>query len=188
MTGVLGMLIATLDQMVIGALVGVAAVAFYAVANRLVMQSLLFSMALARTLFPRLSSVSPAEAKDLASRAMVALALGYGAVVSTAIILTPAFFHLWLGEEFAAVSSPLAQVMFIGVLFNSLITAPFHLLQAQGRPDLPGKMNAIEIVPFFGVLWLATSTFGLAGAAVVWTLRQLIEGHRPDLAFGFAPE
>jgi O-antigen/teichoic acid export membrane protein len=174
-SGVLGMLIATLDQMIIGALVGVAAVAYYAVAGRLVLQSLLFSSTLARTLFPRLSLVSPAEARELASRALVALVLGYGAVVATAIMLTPAFFRLWLGAEFASVSSPLAQIMFVGVLFNSFITAPFHLLQAQGRPDLPGKMNAIEIVPFFAALWLATTAFGLVGAAVVWTLRQVVE-------------
>ena len=173
--GILGMMLLTLDQLVIGAVAGVAAVAYYAVAGRLVMQSQLFSTALARTLFPRLSLVGPAEAKQLASRALVALALGYGAVVATAIVVTPVFFHFWLGEEFASTSSPLAQIMFIGVWFSALVVAPYHLLQAQGRPDLPGKVSAIEILPFFGALWGATWAFGLTGAAVVWTLRQVFE-------------
>ncbi len=174
-TNMLGVSLWTLDQFMIGGIVGVAAVAYYAVASRLVQQSTVFSNALARTLFPRLSLVSASEAVELAARAFIALAYGYGAIIATAIVATPVFFHFWLGESFAVVSSPLAQIMFVGILFNSFVVVPFHLLQGQGRPDLPGKMNMVEFLPFFACLWLATTHYGLTGAAAVWVLRNVFE-------------
>jgi len=174
-SNLLGILLVTVDQMMIGAVVGVASVAYYAVAGRFVIQSQIFSNTVARTLFPRMSHVSPAEASRLAARALVAIAYGYGAAIATAIVLTPTFFHFWLGDAFASVSGPLAQIMFVGALFNAFQVAPLHLLQAQGRPDIPSKMNAVEVFPFFGALWWATHHFGLTGAAVVWTLRNCFE-------------
>lgn len=58
---------------------------------------------------------------------------------------------------------------------GSLSLVGFTLLQSQGRADVTGKLNIIEFVPFVAILWASTLAFGIAGAAVAWTLRSITE-------------
>jgi O-antigen/teichoic acid export membrane protein len=170
-SGVISPILTTIDQFVIGAVLNVAAVAHYAVPMSLVIRSQVFAGALTRTLFPRMSSVGPEEARSLASRALRSLAYGYGAICAPAIILTPVFFRYWIGPDFAAVAAPIAEILFFGAWINGLAFVPFSLLESQGRPDVTGKFHAGELLPFVGVLWGLTSAYGIIGAAVAWGLR-----------------
>jgi O-antigen/teichoic acid export membrane protein len=170
-SGVIGPILASLDQFVIGSVLNVAAVAHYAVPMNLVTRSQVFAAALTRTLFPRMSSVGPDEARDLASRALLSLAYAYGAICAPAIILTPVFFRYWIGAEFSEVAAPVAEILFFGAWINGLAFVPYGLLQSQGRPDVTGKFHAAELLPFIGILWSLTSAFGINGAALAWSLR-----------------
>jgi O-antigen/teichoic acid export membrane protein len=171
LSGIISPILVSLDQFVIGSLLNVAAVAHYAVPMNLVTRSQVFAGALTRTLFPRMSSVGPDEARGLASRALLSLAYGYGAICAPAIILTPIFFKYWIGPEFAAVATPVAEILFFGAWINGLAFVPFGLLQSQGRPDVTGKFHAAEVLPFIGILWGLTSAYGITGAALAWNLR-----------------
>jgi O-antigen/teichoic acid export membrane protein len=164
-----------LDQMLIAAALGPAAVAHYAVPMNLALRSQLVAVALARTLFPQLSRATPAEAGALAARACVALAYGFGAVCGPAIIVSDAFLRLWVGDEFAAVASPVAAILLAGAWINGIAFIPNSLLQGQGRPDLPAKLHLAEFVPFVAVLWWLMAQFGLPGAAAAWTLRVSVD-------------
>ena len=170
-SGVIGPILASLDQFVIGSVLNVAAVAHYAVPMNLVTRSQVFAGALTRTLFPRMSSIGPDEARGLASRALLSLAYGYGAICAPAIILTPIFFKYWIGADFAAVAAPVAEILFFGGWINGLAFVPYGLLQSQGRPDVTGKFHAAELLPFIGILWALTSSYGITGAALAWSLR-----------------
>jgi O-antigen/teichoic acid export membrane protein len=174
-SGVIGPILSSLDQFVIGSVLNVAAVAHYSVPMSLVTRSQVFAGALSRTLFPRLSSVSSDQARDLALRALLSLAYGYGAICAPAIILTPIFFKYWIGAEFAAVAAPVAQILFFGAWINGIAFVPFGLLQSQGRPDVTGKFHAAEVLPFIGILWSLTSAFGIIGAALAWSLRCAVD-------------
>jgi O-antigen/teichoic acid export membrane protein len=170
-SGIIGPILSSLDQFVIGSVLNVAAVAHYAVPMNLVTRSQVFAGALTRTLFPRMSSVGPDEARTLADRALLALAYGYGAICAPAIILTPVFFKYWIGTDFAVVAAPVAEILFFGAWLNGLAFVPFGLLQSQGRPDVTGKFHAAEVLPFIGILWGLTSAYGIIGAALAWSLR-----------------
>jgi len=170
-SSVIGPLLTSLDQFLIASLAGVSALAHYAVPMNLVMRSQLFTSALTRTLFPRMSRSSPADAQRLAYRSLTALAYGYGAICAPAIILAPLFFRLWIGDDFAAFAAPVAEILFLGAWINALASVPFALLQSQGRPDVTGRFHAAELVPFIGILWGLTSVFGITGAASAWGLR-----------------
>jgi O-antigen/teichoic acid export membrane protein len=170
-TGVIGPILSSIDQFVIGSMLGVAAITHYAVPMNLVTRSQVFAGALTRTLFPRMSSVGPDEARSLASRALLSLAYGYGAVCAPALILTPIFFKYWIGADFAAVAAPVAEILFFGAWINGLAFVPYGLLQSQGRPDVTGKFHAAEVLPFIGILWGLTSAYGITGAALAWSLR-----------------
>ena len=174
-SGVISPILTSLDQLVIGSVLGIASVTHYAVPMNLVVRSQVFAGALTRTLFPRLSSAGPKEARHLAARALVVLAYGYAAICAPAIILTPLFFRYWIGVDFAAVAAPVAQILFFGAWINAVAFVPYALLQGQGRPDIPGKFHALEVLPFIAILWGLTATYDIDGAALAWSLRCALD-------------
>jgi hypothetical protein len=66
-------------------------------------------------------------------------------------------------------------VLFAGVWINGLGYVPYALLQAQGRPAVPAKFHALELVPFLIVLAIGVRVAGPIGAAIAWSLRVLID-------------
>ena len=170
-TNVLYPALASADQFVIGSVMGVTAVAHYAVPMSLVQRSVAVPVAFARTLFPRMSSQSGDTAYALATRSLSTMAYGYGAICAPAMILSPVFFRYWIGADFAAVSAPVAQMLFPGIWLGGLSLICFTLLQSQGRADVTGKLSIIEFLPFLAILWGLTIAFGIVGAAAAWTLR-----------------
>jgi O-antigen/teichoic acid export membrane protein len=167
--------LASADQFVIGSAMGVASVAHFAVPMGLVQRSVALPIALGRTLFPRLSSLSGDAAHALGMRALLIMAYGFATVCAPAIILSPTFFRYWISADFAAVSAPVAQVLFPGIWMGALSLVGFTLLQSQGRADVTGKLNIIEFLPFVAVLWVLTTAFGIVGAAAAWTLRSIAD-------------
>ena len=168
-------LLTSMDQMVLGATLGVASVTYYAIPFSLVMKSQIFAAAASRTLFPRMSRVAEVEAKRLAEATVGALAYGYGALCVGAIVMMRPFITIWMGPAFADVAAPLAQIMFLGAWFNGLSFIPFELVQAQGRPYLPALVFTLELAPFFGLLWYLTTMFGLTGTALAMAIRMTID-------------
>ena len=107
-------------------------------------------------------------------------------MVAPCIILTPVFFRYWIGPDFALVSAPVAQILFIGAWISGLSFVAYTLAQSQGRPDLTGKLHAAELLPFLGILWLLTANFGLKGAATAWTLRGVVDAFAMFWVAGFS--
>jgi O-antigen/teichoic acid export membrane protein len=167
--------LASADQFVIGSVMGVASVAHYAVPMSLVQRSAAIPVALGRTLFPRMSSLSGDEAQALGTRALSIMAYGFATICAPAMILSPTFFRYWIGADFATVAAPVAQVLFPGIWMAALSLVGFTLLQSQGRADVTGKLNIIEFLPFVGVLWGLTVAFGIVGAAAAWSLRCTLD-------------
>jgi O-antigen/teichoic acid export membrane protein len=161
----------SVDQFVIGSVMGVASVAHYAVPMSLVQRSLTIPVAFGRTLFPRMSSLSGDAAHVLGTRALAMMAYGFAAICAPAIILSSTFFRYWISADFAVVSAPVAQVLFPGMWMGALSMVGFTLLQSQGRADITGKQHIIEFLPFAAILWAATLGFGIVGAAAAWSLR-----------------
>jgi O-antigen/teichoic acid export membrane protein len=167
--------LASADQFVIGSVMGVASVAHYAVPMGLVQRSVALPIALGRTLFPRMSSLPGDAAHALGTRALSMMAYGFAAVCAPAMILSATFFRYWISPDFAAVSAPVAQVLFPGIWMGALSLVGFTLLQSQGRANVTGKLNIIEFLPFVAVLWVSTLSFGIVGAAAAWTLRCIAD-------------
>jgi O-antigen/teichoic acid export membrane protein len=174
-TNVLYPALASADQFVIGSVMGVVSVAHYAVPMNLVQRSVSIPVAFARTLFPRMSSLSGDAAYALATRSLPTMAYGYAAICAPAMILSPIFFRYWIGADFATISAPVAQMMFPGIWLGGLSLVCFTLLQSQGRADVTGKLSIIEFLPFLAILWGLTIAFGIVGAAAAWTLRCLAD-------------
>ncbi len=161
----------TLDQMIIGRMLGVAAVAHYAVPMNLSLRSQVLAAALARSLFPRLSRESVEAGRLLTGRAALTLIYVFGALCGPAIVVIRPFLDLWVGHEFAEASAPVAQILLFGAWMNGVAFLPYNQLQAQGRPKVTAHLHMIEVAPFVLGLWLLIKYAGLPGAALAWTMR-----------------
>jgi O-antigen/teichoic acid export membrane protein len=161
----------TLDQIVIGKTLGVSAVTYYSVPMNLVMRSQVFTSSLARTLFPRLSSLPRDEAIAISERAMMVSGILYGGLCAAGIFLMRPFLDLWMGPPFTTLAGTVAIVLLVGSWPNALTFAPYTLLQGQGRPDITAKLHAAQMVPYVLLLLLLTHTFGILGAAMAFVCR-----------------
>lgn len=173
-SSLLNPLLDTSNQLIVGATLGVAAVAGYSVPMTLAMRSQVVATALSRTLFPRMSRLGQIEALENMQRATRSLAYGFGMVCGPAILFSGAFLRIWIGAHFQATSQTVAQILMFGAWMNGVAFLPYSFLQAQGRPHITATVGLIEVIPFFIVLWLLIENLGLPGAALAWTLRVSI--------------
>lgn len=176
LTNLISPFMTSLDQFVIGGIIGAPFVARYTVPMQVAGRLQIFNSAMSRTVFPRFSRDSHSDASALAGQSLVTLAYLSAMLFAPALVLAPSFFSLWMGKAFAAYCVPVAITLFVGAWVNGLAFLPFALLQGQGRPDLVAKLHTAEVVPYIGMLWLLVHHLGLAGAAIAWTVRVIADG------------
>lgn len=168
-----------LDRFLIGSLVSMSAVAYYAAPFDAITKLWLVPSALAGVLFPAFSEALAVENRDRAILLYEQSLASTFAILFPLILGTILFAHeglrLWLGANFASHSSRILQILAIGVFINSLANMPYALLQASGRPDLTAKLHLIEAPCYLGLLYWAIRMQGIEGASLTWTLRLSVE-------------
>jgi O-antigen/teichoic acid export membrane protein len=166
------------DRLVIGAMVSLAAVAYYATPFEVVSRLLTIPSALAGVLFPAFT-MSFAQDRQRAAllllRGQKYLFLVMFPIILAMVTMASDGLRLWLGTEFARNSTAVLQLLAVGVFFNTLGVLPWVLIQGAGRPDLTAKFHMIELLVYLPILWLMVKHYGVQGAAVAWTLRALLD-------------
>jgi len=166
------------DRLVIGAMVSVAAVAYYATPFEGVSRLLTIPSALAGVLFPAFT-MSFAQDRQRAAflllRGQKYLFLVMFPIILVVVTMANDGLRLWLGTEFARNSTAVLQLLAMGVFFNTLGVLPWVLIQGAGRPDLTAKFHMIELVLYLPILWLMVKHYGVKGAAIAWTFRALLD-------------
>jgi len=171
----LGPMMAILDRLIIGAMFSAKAVTYYAVPFQLGERSTVFSYALATALFPRFAAAAGQEEIRLAHEGQRTLIVVMTPMVAAGVLLMGPFLSWWITPAFAQESTLLGQIILLGFWINGLAKIPHLRLQARGRPDLVAKCYLGEMLPFFCVLYLGLSAFGLVGAAVAFFFRVLLD-------------
>ncbi len=167
-----------LDRFFLATLVSVAALGYYAAPYELAARMLMVPLALTAAAYPAFSALGAArrmEAARLAGRSVKVLLLLVGPVAVTLVVAGPDVLRIWLGPEFAARSGLALRILALGVLVNALAHVPFVLLQGFGRADLTGKFHLLELPLHVGFAWFAVLHWGVAGAALAWTLRVTLD-------------
>ncbi len=171
-------LMATLDRFVVGAVLGVGVVMYYAAPNELVTKMWLFCMAVLPVFFTAIATTArrdPERTAALFDRLLrTTLAVIF---VPTLILVTlaPDILRIWLGNGFSVQSTLVMQLMAIAVFVNTLGQGAFTLIQGLGRPDITGKYHLAEL-PFYAVaLWLLLPRYGILGAAIAWSARTIVD-------------
>jgi len=163
-----------LDRFLIGAMISVAAVTYYAAPYEMVSRLSIFPSSLAMTLFPSFSAVNLDERQGIVGlykRSTKFLLLFMGPLMAVLIFFAKDVLRLWLGTQFSEISTPIVQVLAVGLLMNSLAQIPYSLIQGFGHPDITARLHLLELLIYVPMVWLLVKTMGIFGGAVGWTIR-----------------
>ena len=161
------------DRFILGAMVSMNAVAYYATPFDMVVRLWLIPDALNTALFPAYASSMKRDgrrATELLEKAGHYLFPLIFAPVLLVILFARQILTLWISPGFAAHSTVVLEWLAVGVLFSSLARMPWTLLVAH-RPDLPAKLMLFEAPVYLALLYELIRFNGLEGAAIAWTCR-----------------
>ena len=166
------------DRFLVGALVSLAAVAFYATPLDLVLRAWILPVAVSQALLPAMASAYatlPRPTADLLRRgALLIMAL----VLPACLLLVAGageILRLWLGAEFAAGGARVLQILSVGVFFSCTAFAPAALLDAIGRPDVTARFALAQALLFLPLSAGLLLWQGIEGAAAAWALRAAVD-------------
>ena len=173
-----GPVIAYADRFLIGALITVSAVAYYATPYEVVTRLWIIPFALTGVLFPAFATTLAQDPRRTVLLFMRGVKYIFLAIFPISLVLV-AFasdaLRAWLGSTFAGRSTVVLQLLAAGILINCLSHVPFALVQGGGRADLTAKLNLAELIPYFVlVIWLI-HVLGINGAAIAWVVRVVVE-------------
>ena len=177
-TNIVSPLMVYLDRFLIGALISVAAVAYYATPYEVVTKFLLIPGALVGVLFPAFSTSfvqDRSRAILLFGRGVKYVFLALLPITLLIVTLAEEGLRFWLGAEFAQNSTRVLQWLAVGVFINSLAQVPFALIQGSGRPDLTAKLHLIELPFYLVALWWLIGAKGIEGVAIAWVARIVVD-------------
>ena len=164
------------DRFIVSNIIGAKSVGFYSAPSEMVNRLTNIPWALARALFPKLSSAKTVNEKRqnefIAYALMTCTCLPivfFGALFAHFIL------NVWVGATYADKSSTILQILLIGFAFNAYAQIPFATIQASGKAKITAIIHCIEIVPYLALLYWMINHYGLVGAAVAWTMRVIID-------------
>jgi O-antigen/teichoic acid export membrane protein len=177
LTSVFALVLSHADRVLVARVLGPAALATWSPAFEVVSRVLLFPVAFASALFPRMVSWSATPGRGLKNLVWAGIAVA-GALVLPMIGLyaaMPRALDVWLGSEIDPGVIVGARWIVLGVFFNALAQIPFAFLQASGRPGIAALINGLELpVYVLGLLFLLRSS-GIAGAGMAWAIRATVD-------------
>jgi O-antigen/teichoic acid export membrane protein len=177
-TNVISPLMSTLDRFLVGAILPMAAVAYYVTPFEIVTKLFVIPSALLGVLFPAFATTfatSRDRTASLIDRAVRAVLL----CVFPATLLIVCFARegllLWINAEFSHASAAILQWLAVGVLINCVGQVAYTALQGIGRPDLTAKVHVLELPLYLAGIWALTHRYGLVGVAIAWTARVTLD-------------
>ena len=178
LSNIVGPVMVYMDRFLIGAIISMAAVAYYTTPYEVVTKLWMIPIALVGVLFPAFSSTfanDKAATKNLFDRGTKYIFIAMFPIML--VIMTFAYegLELWLGTEFAENGFTILQWLTVGVFVNSLARVPFALIQGAGRPDIIAIAHLLELPLYLVLLWWLLKVYGIEGAAAAWTIRIIID-------------
>ena len=177
-TNIVSPVLVYLDRFLVGSLISMTAVAYYATPYEIVTKAFIIPGALAGVLFPAFSWSASRDAvrmERLFRRGAKYMALILFPLMLVAIAFAHEGLGLWLGAEFAANSTRVLQWIALGVFVNCVGQVFFTLVQGAGRPDLTAKFHLLELPIYVGLLYVCIGRWGITGAAMAWTARVALD-------------
>ncbi len=167
------------DRFVIGAMISMSAVAWYATPHEFVTKLSIVSAAGAGVLLPALAESVEGDPGSIAG--LVDWGMKYTILAMFPITLVIETFardglDLWLGHGFALHAAVALQWLGVGVFFNAMAAVPMMLILAVHRPDIPAKLHLVEAPLYLAVLYCLTYAYGINGVAAAAAMMFACDG------------
>jgi O-antigen/teichoic acid export membrane protein len=177
-SNVVAPVLVSFDRFLIGSIISVSAVAFYAVPYEVVTRLLVVPGALVGVLFPAFSTAVASDRQRLIflfESGVKFILLVLFPVTLVLVVFAPEALHFWLGSDFARNSAPVAEILAVAIFLNSLAQIPFAHVQGAGRPDITAKLHLFELPIYVVMLFFMARSMGITGVALAWLLRVAID-------------
>jgi O-antigen/teichoic acid export membrane protein len=171
----LGPALGSFDRFIVGSIIGVAGLGFYAGAAELANRFFLIPATAFAALLPALAHSEARGARDRALAACRAARRQLAAVLFPVclalLIFAPTILRGWLGTDYAAQGGNALRILAVGVFLGGLAHLPLGVLYGAARPDLPAKIHVGEAIVYLPLAFVLVRAFGIPGAALSWTIR-----------------
>ena len=176
-SNIVGPLLSYMDRIILGGLVTVELVAYYATPYDVISRTMAMPYALMGVLFPILAGKAGSgdSTRGTYTTSIRLIWITMFPVIFTAVVFAHPILTLWLGPKFAEHGALVLQVLALGVLTNSLAQAPANLIQGAGNPKWMALAHVLELPVFLFALWWMTAKFGIAGTAICAAARMAID-------------
>lgn len=177
-SNIINPLLIYIDRFVIGALVSISAVAYYATPSEVITKMVLIPAAFMSVLFPAISASYDIDRRR--SAFLLASGLKYVFIIAFPLILTivcfaPEGLKYWLDDSFMIQSSRVAQLLAAGMLFICMGHVSYGFIQGAGKPEITGMIHIFELPFYLLVVFNAVKIWGVNGVAVTWALRAFFD-------------
>lgn len=172
----LGPILASFDRFVLGSIVGVVGLGLYTGAAEAANRFLLIPVTAFSAMLPALAA---ADARDGRERALYATHAARRQLVAvmlplclTLFVFAPTILRVWLGPTYGNASGSALRILSVGIFLTGLAVLPLALLYGSGRPDLPAKINLVQVFVHVPLTIFLVRVWGITGAALAVTIRS----------------
>ena len=157
------------DKLIIGAVVGVRALAYYTIAATLANRVLGLTFRLSSVLFPSASALDARGETDRL-RALYLKATRYvsfinGSVLVLIAVFADAILYYWIGPEFAANGARILILIALAQFVDSLTNIPSLVNDGLGHPKVSGSMAFLRACLGLIAIYALVHLHGVEGAA-----------------------
>lgn len=174
-TSLVGPFMLISDRLLIGAVIGAAAVAVYTIPFQVANRTLMLPYAVMQVMFPRFAAETDDGAKNATRNYMIHLGNIYGVVVVSVISMAGPLLNAWLGPRLDETSILIAQIIMIGLWANAIAQVPFGYIQARGNPRFTAILHVCELPGYIICLIGFGYFFGLPGMAIAFSIRCFVD-------------
>ncbi len=177
-SNLVGPIMVYFDRFIIGSILTLTLLTYYSTPYEVVTKLLVIAGSATTVLFPVFTNfylTNLDKFYDVYNKSLKGMILIIFPVTLFIACFSSDILNIWLGSNFANESSLVLQILSLGVLSNSISAIPFTSIQAFNRPDITAKIHLTELPFYLASLWFFAHHFGIAGVALAWSLRSVID-------------
>ncbi len=177
LSGIVGPLMVYGDRFLLGAILSISSITYYATPQEGLLRLLVIPGALASALFHNFSANNKNHIKLQSDTSLYQrkISLIMGSIILLVILGGYPFYVFWINEEFAKQAYIPTVIMSIGIFFNSLGLISLTTISALGHVKFIGVLHTIELIIFIPTFYILTQNFGIIGASLAWMIRAIID-------------
>lgn len=168
------------DKLIVGAVAGPIALAYYSVPVTLAGRILGLTYRLSSVIYPRASALAGAgrigELRPVYLSVMRYITYINLTALGVIVLAGDEFLRHWVGEQFVTVGYPVLILMTLALLVDSLTNVPSLVNDALGFPRITGRFAVANGICGVAMVYFGTTFAGISGAAAGHLLSSLVMG------------